>query len=308
MNGAGPLASTHEVAKPSAAGRLRARAFIWLQHVLPQHSLSRCAFAASRLRTAWFKNLMIRLFLRSFPVDMSEAIETDPYAYASFNEFFTRALKPGARPIAAAATDIASPVDGTVSECGAIDGDLLLQAKGRRYTLGELLAEQGWGSHFIGGSFATIYLAPFNYHRVHMPSGGRLLDTVYVPGRLFSVNASTTERVPRLFARNERVLTLFEGEFGRFAVVLVGALNVGSIATVWAGDITPAPRRLVTRVPAPDTVLARGAELGRFNMGSTVILLLETERGGWHSWLRAGSVVRLGEALGSFAESPGGRG
>ena len=189
-----------------------------------------------------------------------------------------------------------------MSECGAIEGDSLLQAKGRRYTLPELLADQPWAARFAGGCFATIYLAPFNYHRIHMPVGGRLLETVYVPGRLFSVNEATAQRVPRLFARNERVLTLFDSEFGAFAVVLVGALNVGSIATVWAGDITPAARRVITRLPpSPATRLAKGAELGRFNMGSTVILLFEPRRAAGDPALRAGSVVRLGQSLGRLA-------
>ena len=287
---------------PAEGGRrVRERLFIWLQHGIPQHRLSRLVFAAARVRTPWFKNLLTLAFLKVFAVDMAEAIETDPYRYASFNEFFTRALQPDARPIDAGATAIASPVDGMVSECGAIDRDQLLQAKDRRYTLGDLLAQQEWAGSFAGGSFATIYLAPFNYHRVHMPVRGRLLDTVYVPGRLFSVNTATAQCVPRLFARNERVLTLFEGEFGPFAVVLVGALNVGSIATVWAGDITPAARRVVTHIPAADVILDKGAELGRFNMGSTVILLFQANRARWHPLLRAGSVVQLGQALGSAA-------
>jgi phosphatidylserine decarboxylase len=257
--------------------------------------------SATRVRTRWFKNLLTRAFLTLFAVDMTEAIEVDPYRYASFNEFFTRALRPEARPIAAGAAEIASPVDGTVSECGRIERDSLLQAKGRRYTLAELLAQQAWVRHFEDGSFATLYLAPYNYHRIHMPLRGRLIETVYVPGRLFSVNSVTAQHVPRLFVRNERVLTLFEGDFGHFAVVLVGAFNVGSIATVWAGDITPAARRAVTHIPAPDVVLEKGAELGRFNMGSTVILLFEANRVRWNLQLRAGTAVRWGQILGIAA-------
>jgi len=282
-------------------GAVRQRLFVWLQHALPQHGISHCVFKAARVRARWFKNLLIRAFLAWFAVDMSEAVESDPYRYANFNEFFTRALKPEARPFAPGSADIASPVDGTVSECGAIVRDELLQAKGRRYTLGELLAQQAWARRFEGGSFATLYLAPFNYHRIHMPVRGRLLDTVYVPGRLFSVNAVAAQHVPRLFARNERVLTLFDGDFGQFALVLVGALNVGSIATVWAGDITPAVSRLITRIPASALVLEKGAELGRFNMGSTVILLFEANRARWHPLLRAGSIVQWGQTLGSAA-------
>lgn len=282
----------------AGGGGLRGRLFVALQYVLPQHALSRLVLRATRVRSVWFKDLLTRGFLRLFPVDMSEAVETDPHAYGSFNEFFTRALQPGARPIAAGAHAVASPVDGAVSECGAIDAVSLLQAKGRRYTLAALLANQPWANRFEGGSFATLYLAPFNYHRIHMPVSGRLLDTVYVPGRLFSVNTVTARHVPRLFARNERVLTLFETEFGWVAVVLVGALNVGSMATVWAGDITPARRRAVTRLAVPAVRLAKGAELGRFNMGSTVILLFERGRVRWHPGLRAGAIVQLGQALG----------
>jgi phosphatidylserine decarboxylase len=284
----------------SAANGVRARLFVWLQYVLPQHAMSRVVLAATRVRTPWLKNLLIRSFLRMFAVDMTEAAESDPYRYGSFNEFFTRALEAGARPVAGGAAQIACPVDGCVSECGRIEGGSLLQAKGRHFTLEELLAGRTWARRFEGGSFATIYLAPFNYHRIHMPADGRLLDTVYVPGRLFSVNDVTAQRVPRLFARNERVLTLFEGAFGQFALVLVGALNVGSIATVWTGDITPASRRRLTQIPSPPTSLDKGAELGRFNMGSTVILLFEPGRARWRAELRKGSVVRFGETIGDF--------
>jgi phosphatidylserine decarboxylase len=274
------------------------RLFVGLQYVLPQHALSRLVLAATRVRLPWFKNLLTRGFLRLFSLDMSEAMEPDPYRYGSFNEFFTRALRADARPIDPDPESIASPVDGIVSECGTIDNDRLLQAKGRQYTLDELLARQPWARSFEGGSFATLYLAPFNYHRIHMAVQGTLRDTVYVPGRLFSVNSATARQVPRLFARNERVLTLFDTEFGHFALVMVGALNVGSMATVWAGDITPAAQRIVTRIPCPAVTLDKGAELGRFNMGSTVILLLGPKRARWHPLLRAGSVVQLGQAIG----------
>ena len=279
-------------------GGFAGRLFVWLQYLLPQHGLSRMILAATRVRTPWFKNRLIRGFLKLYDVNMQEAAASDPLSYGSFNEFFTRELKAGARAIAADTRDIASPVDGCVSEAGPIDRDLLLQAKGRRYRLTELLAAQPWASRFEGGSFATVYLAPFNYHRVHMPLRGALQETVYVPGRLFSVNGVTARHVPGLFARNERVLTLFDSDAGGFALVLVGALNVGSMATVWAGDITPAARRVVTRIPAPPTTLEKGAELGRFNMGSTVILLFEPNRARWHSEVRAGREVRLGQSLG----------
>jgi phosphatidylserine decarboxylase len=288
-------------ASPHAAGPgFGGRLFVVLQYVLPQHGISRLVLAATRVRLRWFKNLLIRGFLRLYAVDMSEAEHPDPESYPSFNAFFTRALKAGARSITGDPAAIACPVDGAVSECGRIDRDLLLQAKGHRYSLADLTAGQDWARYFDDGSFATVYLAPFNYHRVHMPLAGRLLDTVYVPGRLFSVNAVTARLVPRLFARNERVLMLFESAAGRFALIMVGALNVGSMATVWAGDITPARRRVVTHLPTADVQLDKGAELGRFNMGSTVILLFERGRTQWAAGLRAASTVRLGEAMGRF--------
>jgi phosphatidylserine decarboxylase len=279
---------------------MKGRLFVWMQYLLPQHALSRLILRATRVRMPWFKNLLVRGFLRLYAIDMTDAVQTDPFSYGSFNEFFTRALKPGARAIAANPDAIACPVDGTVSEAGKIEGEMLIQAKGRRYSLQELLAAQPWARDFEGGSFATIYLAPFNYHRVHMPVRGVLEDTVYVPGRLFSVNAATAAYVPRLFARNERVLTLFDTAYGHAALVLVGALNVGSMATVWAGDITPAARRVITRLPAQRLPLDKGEEMGRFNMGSTVILLFQRDRARWHPRLRAGATVKLGESLGSL--------
>jgi phosphatidylserine decarboxylase len=272
--------------------------FVWFQHVLPQHALSRLVLRATRVRVPWFKNWLIRGFLRLYTIDMADAAQPDPLRYASFNEFFTRALRPDARSLAKEPREIACPVDGVISEAGKIEGDTLLQAKGRSYTLKELLASCAWAKDFEGGSFATIYLAPFNYHRVHMPLAGRLRETVYVPGRLFSVNAATASLVPRLFARNERVLTWFDTAFGEFALILVGALNVGSIATVWAGDITPAPRRVATTLPPQAVALDKGEELGRFNMGSTVILLFQRDRARWHAELCAGATVRLGQSLG----------
>ncbi|HEY2779881.1 MAG TPA: archaetidylserine decarboxylase [Steroidobacteraceae bacterium] len=274
------------------------RLFVWFQYLLPQHALSRLVLRATRVRAPWFKNLLVRGFLKLYAIDMSEAAQIDPLGYGSFNEFFTRSLKAGARAVAADASAIACPVDGTVSEAGVIDGDRLLQAKGRYYTLTELLAGRPWAKDFEGGSFATLYLAPYNYHRVHMPLRGRLRETVFVPGDLFSVNAATASLVPRLFARNERVLTLFDTAFGEVALILVGALNVGSIATVWAGDITPAPARAVTTLPPADISLDKGAEVGRFNMGSTVILLFQRDRAAWRADLHAGATLEWGQSLG----------
>jgi phosphatidylserine decarboxylase len=283
---------------PSRAAVFRGRLFARLQYVLPQHGISRLVLKATRVRTGWFKNALIRGFLQMFDVDMRDAEQTDPLGYPSFNEFFTRALRPETRPLGLEAGAIASPVDGTVSECGRIDGDLLLQAKGKLYGLADLLAGQPWARRFENGSFATIYLAPFNYHRIHMPLRGQLKETWYVPGRLFSVNALTARFVPRLFARNERIVTLFDTEAGAFALVMVGALNVGSMATVWAGDIAPAARRIVTQLPPRALILERGAEVGRFNMGSTVILLFEPKHAHWLANFRPGVEVRLGQTIG----------
>jgi phosphatidylserine decarboxylase len=274
---------------------------VWLQQILPQHALSRLVLAATRIRTPWFKNALTRAFLKAYPVNLGEAEQPDPQGYESFNAFFTRALRAEARPIANREADLVSPVDGTVSECGRIDGAMLLQAKGHTYTLQDLLAGQSWADRFTGGQFATIYLAPFNYHRVHTPFAGHLLDTIYVPGRLFSVNDATAHAVPRLFARNERVLTRFDSIAGQFVVVLVGALNVGSMSTVWAGDITPRRPRVLTRLPDARVSLSKGAELGRFNMGSTVILLFEPGRTTWDNFLRRGTTLRYGQRIGQAA-------
>jgi len=281
----------------SADAGLAGRAFVWLQYMLPHHAISRLVLAATRVKTAWFKNTLISGFLRLYAVNMSDAQTVDPLGFATFNEFFTRALKPTARTVAQSSEIVVSPVDGTVSECGAITADRLLQAKSQDYRLADLLAGQEWRRAFEGGTFCTIYLAPYNYHRIHMPARGKLLSTVYVPGRLFSVNATTARHVPRLFARNERVLTLFETAFGKMAVILVGALNVGGMATVWTGDITPAPRRRITVLPQTDLILDKAAELGRFNMGSTVIVLFEPDRVNLAPQLHAGSRVRFGEEL-----------
>ncbi len=272
------------------------------QYLLPQHALSRLVGWITRVRTPWFKNLVIGLFVRGYRPDMSDAIETDPWQFASFNEFFTRSLRAAARPLGDARTQILSPVDGTISELGRIDDDRLLQAKKRNYTLLDLLAgDADTAEKFRGGEFATIYLAPYNYHRIHMPADGCLVESVYVPGRLFSVNRTTVDQVPRLFARNERVICRFAADGGPFAVILVGALNVGSMDTIWHGHIAPRrPRRLAQLPVSPllaAAAAAAGDELGRFNMGSTVILLFPPGHCSWRGDLAAGKTVRMGEPL-----------
>ena len=220
---------------PGAAGRV----FVALQHLLPQHGISRLVLAATRSRATAFKNALIRLFVRGFNPDMNDAVEREPTAYASFNEFFTRALRPETRPIDPDPRAIVSPVDGTVSEAGPLTEDKLLQAKGHHYTLKALLAgSTPWERSFAGGSFATIYLAPYNYHRIHMALPGELRESFYVPGKLFSVNRTTAQLVPGLFSRNERVFCGFDAGGMPWAIILVGALNVCSMATVWHGVVT----------------------------------------------------------------------
>jgi len=289
-------------AAPGAAGR----AFVALQHLLPQHGISRLVLAATRSRNPAFKNALIKLFVRGFKPDMTDAVEREPTAYPSFNEFFTRALRAGTRPMDAAARAIVSPVDGTVSEAGALSADRLLQAKGHDYSLRALLAGNAtWERTFAGGSFATIYLAPYNYHRIHMALGGELRESFYVPGRLFSVNRTTAQLVPGLFSRNERVFCGFDTGGMPWAIVLVGALNVGSMATVWHGDVTPRKHREVTALPLTDELapleLPKGAEMARFNMGSTVILLLPPGAAQWAATLSAGRTLRMGERIGTLA-------
>lgn len=284
-----------------------ARLFVGLQYLLPQHLLSAGVHWLARLRLGWVKNALIDNFIANYRPDMREAEEPDPRKYSSFNAFFTRALRPGARPVDPAPTTIVSPVDGTVSQIGRTDGSWLVQAKGLAYTLEALLDEAAptWAPVFQGGAFATLYLAPHNYHRIHMPFAGSLRAAWYVPGQLFSVNATTAARLPGLFAGNERVVCVFEEGTLSFALVLVGALFVGSISTVWHGDVVPRSPRVRGDL-ALDFVrtglrLEKGAEMGRFNMGSTVILLLPPGRAAWLEALAPGSAVRVGQALAHLA-------
>jgi phosphatidylserine decarboxylase len=282
------------------------RVFVGFQHVIPQHFLTGIVYSLTRSRKPGIKNRLIRSFVRNFHPEMSDAVEPNPLAYGSFNEFFTRALRPGARPIARMPGTLVSPVDGTVSQLGRIDGTQLFQAKGRHYSLDALLADSGeWTRRFTGGAFATLYLAPYNYHRIHMPLAGMLVAAWYVPGKLFSVNATTAAAVDNLFARNERVVCVFENGPLVFAMVLVGALFVGSMTTVWHGDITPRRPRRPALLPINDNRsplrLEQGAEMGRFNMGSTVILLLPPNTTQWHPELRATTTIRMGQQLARVA-------
>jgi phosphatidylserine decarboxylase len=284
------------------APTLQERLFVTSQYLLPQHFLSRLVYRVTRSRSGSLKNALIRSFMRGFSPNMSDALQPDPLAYGSFNEFFTRALKPGARPMEAGNV-LVSPVDGAVSQIGPLDGTRLLQAKGHSYSLEALLdcPPAGWAGRFVGGSFATLYLAPFNYHRIHMPLDGTLRAAWYVPGKLFSVNAVTAAAVPDLFARNERVVCIFEDGPRLFALVLVGALFVGSMETVWHGEITPRNPRKPIQLPLQATRaplrLAKGEEMGRFNMGSTVILITPADMAEWLPTIHARDSIRVGQPL-----------
>jgi phosphatidylserine decarboxylase len=280
-----------------------ARLFVGLQYLLPQHLLSAVVHWLARVQLSWVKNALIDNFVVNYRPDMAEAEESDPRKYASFNAFFTRSLRPGARTVDPSPATLVSPVDGTVSQIGRTDGSSLVQAKGLTYSLESLLDEAApaWAPVFRDGAFATLYLAPNNYHRIHMPLAGTLQAAWYVPGQLFSVNATTAAQVPALFARNERVVCVFSDGTLSFALVLVGALFVGSMSTVWHGDVTPRSPRVRASL-AIDFVRAglkldKGAEMGRFNMGSTVILLLPPGRSEWRGELAAGSAIRMGQAL-----------
>ncbi|MEX2525942.1 MAG: archaetidylserine decarboxylase [Gammaproteobacteria bacterium] len=275
------------------------------QYLLPQHTLSACMYRLARLRYPPLKDRMIRAFIRLYNVDMSEADETDSTEFADFNSFFTRELKPDARPLDNSADALLSPVDGRVSQSGHIREGCLLQAKGIKYSALELLGNDPDAAlRFSKGAFMTLYLAPRDYHRVHMPVAGTLEKMAYVPGKLFSVNPVTTENVSRLFARNERVISLFNTFHGRMAVIMVGAIFVGSMETVWAGQVTPARDRspgawTYDHLQDPVT-LDKGEEMGRFNMGSTVILLFEKDRVQWLETLKPGERVKMGEKIGIF--------
>ena len=281
---------------------MKDRLFILSQYLLPHHLLSRLIGCAAECRVGWFKNRLIGWFAKQYQVNMSEAQIEDLNAFAHFNDFFTRALKDDARPLDNSAGAVLCPADGAVSQLGKIEQGRVFQAKGHSFSVIELLGgDTERAAAFMGGDFATIYLSPKDYHRVHMPLTGTLKEMVYVPGRLFSVNQTTAENVPELFARNERVICLFDTERGPMAVVLVGAMIVASIETVWAGLVTPPKRTLKTfsyddaaRAPI---VLEKGAELGRFKLGSTAIVLFGPEQVQWAAELAANSTVQMGQRL-----------
>ena len=278
------------------------RLFILFQYLLPHHLLSRAAGWLANCRWNWVKNPFISWFVKRYDVDMSQALEENPTAYPSFNEFFTRALKPDARPLDDSPGAILCPADGTISQLGKIEHGRIFQAKGHSFSVQELLGGDAQQAQvFQGGEFATVYLSPRDYHRVHMPLGGRLKDMIYVPGKLFSVNQLTAENVPELFARNERVVCLFDTEAGPMALVLVGAMIVASVETVWAGLVAPPSRQLrSTRYGEAAPQLDKGAEMGRFKLGSTAIVLFGPDAARWSDTLKAGDTVSMGQKMGTL--------
>ena len=281
------------------------RLFAYLQYLLPRFWMTSIIFRLARVRTAGVKDFLINRFVRLYSVDTGDVERDIPAGFATFNEFFIRELREGARPIDDNDRVLVSPVDGTVSQAGVIRDDLILQAKGHDYTLGDLLAtDLEDADAYRDGSFATIYLAPYNYHRVHAPLGGELVALRYVPGELFSVNAATAAAIPGLFRRNERLIMHFRTAAGPAVLIMVGALNVGSITTPWSGEIRPRKKGTVEVVEisgaSPD--VAKGDLLGWFNMGSTVILLLPKDTCAWDEALQPGRTVVMGRPVGTLVQ------
>jgi len=274
----------------------------WPTYPLPLHALSRIMHAITRSKIYWWKTYFTRWFVKQFKVDMSLAQEPNLDSYPSFNAFFTRALRSDARPIVADETLLASPVDGAVSQLGKIENGRIFQAKGRDYTLLELLGnDTEKACLFEDGSFATLYLSPRDYHRIHLPIDGRLTAMSHIPGRLFSVSPATARAVPRLFARNERVVAYFDTDTGPMTMVMVGAIFVASIETVWAGEVTPPAGHEIRHweydANDPAHQFQRGDEIGRFNMGSTVILLHGKDRIEWLDNVQPTNSIQMGQAI-----------
>jgi phosphatidylserine decarboxylase len=291
---------------PAPPSKLRAvldRLYVVLHSLLPTHFLSWLMFHIARIRAPGFKNALIGTVVKLYNVDLSDAEFEQIKSYPDFSAFFTRALKPNARPVDADPKVLVSPVDGTISAMGPIRNGTMIQAKGFDYSVSDLLGGSKTAAFFQKGAFCTIYLAPHNYHRIHMPANGKLREWGYQPGRLFSVSVGAVNRIPRLFTRNERVFSVFETDFGPMGIVMVGALFVGSMETVWNGRVTPPHGHAAgSYSPMSPVVLMRGREMGRFNMGSTVILLLPPGMVTWRPHLATGKEVRMGLALGNLTK------
>jgi len=271
------------------------------QYLIPQHALSVLMHKLTRSELTWFKNSFTRFIIKKYKVNVQEAKITELAAYPSFNAFFTRQLREDVRPLAKGDDIVVSPVDGAISQIGQIEQGQIIQAKGRQYSVLELLAgDQQLAKQFDQSQFATIYLSPRDYHRIHMPLTGKLKSMSYIPGKLFSVSPRTARTVPNLFARNERVVTVFETELGPMVLVLVGAIFVGSMETVWQGQITPDYGKKVEHWAYQDeqaVTLQKGEEMGRFNMGSTVVMLMPQQCKPFLDEFNAGSAVQMGQAI-----------
>lgn len=279
----------------SLASNLKKQLFIRAQNLVPQQQLSRVVGKVAASENLIIKNIAIQAFKAQYGIDLSIAQQTDALKYKSFNEFFTRALKEGIREIDTDANSIVSPADGAISQLGKVKEGDVFQAKGQSFSVEKLIGDPQLAAPFKNGEFATVYLSPRDYHRVHMPFAGTLTETLYIPGELFSVNQTTAENVPGLFARNERMVCLFDTELGRMAVVLVGAMIVAGIETVATGKVKPSGR---VELDHHELKLEKGDELGRFYLGSTAIVLFEQNKMNWDAQFQANSTVVMGEALG----------
>ncbi len=272
-----------------------------LFYVMPHHAVSRVVYFITRLRGPQVP-IMVKWFVQRYGVNMDDAEESEIGYYQTFNEFFTRPLKDNIRPIAPGANTLACPCDGTVSQAGSVRAGAMMQAKGRGYSVLELLGgDKTMAAQFADGRFATIYLAPHDYHRLHMPLNANMIRMIHVPGRLFSVAEWTVAEIPRLFARNERLACYFETSAGPLVMVLVGAINVAAIETVWSGLVTPPRAKKISEYDYSHTrkEIAKGAEMGRFNMGSTVILLTGNNVE-WLPHISPGQPVKMGQLIGHF--------
>jgi len=274
--------------------------FITLQELLPQQQLTRLVGKIAASEKPWLKQLFIDRFIKAYGVNMEEALQSDPKAYRSFNEFFTRPLKPGVRPLATAADAVLCPADGVISAIGNIDDDSLIQAKRKRYSATALLGgDAARAALFRDGTFATVYLSPKDYHRVHSPLLGTLREMIYVPGKLYSVNQTTADHIDNLFAINERVVCIFDTQHGPMAVVLVGAMIVAAVETVWAGRVAPGFTAVTTqRYEQGEVIISKGGELGRFLLGSTAIMLFGAGMVEWQMDLSNGPGVQMGQQVG----------
>jgi phosphatidylserine decarboxylase len=276
----------------------RAELFVALQRLLPKHALSRLIAKAAESQRPWLKNALIERAIASFNINIDEAESSDLNDYKNFNSFFTRALKEGARPIDGDAKAIVSPADGAVSQAGPINHQRIIQAKGSDYSASRLLGNSQQAKSYENGSFATIYLSPRDYHRVHIPAAGKLLNTRYIPGDLFSVNDQTAQALPNLFTRNERLVCEFESEIGNFVVVFVGAMLVAGIETVWGGYETPGPGAIrETDYSDRDLNYKKADEIGRFKFGSTVVMLFQEDKISWQDSLMPQTDIQMGEKI-----------